>query len=172
MTGNRSLQVKMDYRQDEGTDIFGLLQRISGTSPVDVMNVRLMVEPQAAAAAASNATDVDLASIREAHEAAVACNETSSFEAHDAEFHKRIFSATRNELLTCLDDILRVIRTQSPWIEIKRRSYSEERRLGYCADHDQIVKALFGRDAKKAAKAMRSHLIAVNRNLFGVEGIY
>ena len=165
----RTLQLKMDYRQDQSTDIFGLLQRITGTGPVDVMNVRMMVEPQAAAAAASNATDADLTNIREAHEIAMASKEPASFEAQDAEFHKRIFSATRNELLTCLHDMLRVIRNQSSWVEIKRRSYSEERRLGYCADHDTIVKALYARDAKAAETAMRAHLMAVNRNLFGNE---
>jgi DNA-binding FadR family transcriptional regulator len=159
--------MKIDYQHDQGADIYGVLQRISGASPVDVMNVRMMVEPHAAAAAASNATDADLSLIKDAHETAIACTEATAFEVQDAEFHKRIFSATRNELLTCLHDILRVIRNQTPWVEIKRRSYSEERRLAYCEDHAVIVKALYARDATGAANAMRTHLAAVNRNLFG-----
>jgi DNA-binding FadR family transcriptional regulator len=160
---------KPDHRHG---DLFALLQRIQGTSPVDVLNVRMMVEPQAAAAAASNATEADLAAIGAAHEAATAATEQSLFESLDAEFHKRIFAATRNELLACLHDILRVIRNQSPWIEIKRRSYTEERRLGYCADHGAIVKMLYARDADSAAKAMRDHLMAVDWNLFGAGGIH
>jgi DNA-binding FadR family transcriptional regulator len=172
MMRDRGLLLKMDYRHEQGTDIFGLLQRISGTSPVDVMNVRMMVEPQAAAVAASNATDTDLNHIREAHEAAIECHEPATFELLDAEFHKRIFAATRNELLTCLHDILRVIRNQTPWIEIKRRSYSEDRRLAYCDDHELILKSLFARDAESAAKTMRAHLVSVNRNLFGSSGVY
>jgi DNA-binding FadR family transcriptional regulator len=167
---DRGIMLKMDYRHEQGMDIFGLLQRISGTSPVDVMNVRLMVEPQAASAAASNATDSDLKGISDAHDAAKQCQEPATFELLDAEFHKRIFAATRNELLTCVNDILGVIRSQTPWIEIKRRSYSEARRLAYCSDHDAILKALYARDMAGAALAMRKHLLAVNDNLFGMGG--
>jgi DNA-binding FadR family transcriptional regulator len=160
--------MKIDYQHEYGSDIFGVLQKISGASPVDVMNVRMMVEPQAAAVAASNATDADLSLILEAHEAATACKEVAAFEAQDAEFHKRIFAATRNELLTSLHDILRVIRNQSAWIENKRRSFSEIRRLAYCSDHKTIVQALYARDPERAAAAMRHHLIAVNSNLFDI----
>jgi DNA-binding FadR family transcriptional regulator len=163
MSSSRAAAPKPEARHG---DLFAILQRIEGTSPVDVLNVRMMVEPQAAAAAASNATEADLAAIRDAHEAAMAANEQSLFESLDAEFHKRIFAATRNELMTCLHDILRVIRNQSPWIEIKRRSYTEARRQGYCADHAAIVGALYGRDAAGAAAAMRAHLLSVNQNLF------
>jgi DNA-binding FadR family transcriptional regulator len=158
--------MRIDYQHEYGNDIFGVLQKISGSSPVDVMNVRMMVEPQAAAIAASNATDADLSLIFEAHQVASACKEVAAFEVQDAEFHKRIFAATRNELLTSLHDILRVIRNQSAWIENKRRSFSEARRLAYCAEHAQIHRALSARDAEGAANAMRAHLVAVNRNLF------
>jgi DNA-binding FadR family transcriptional regulator len=159
--------MKIDYQHEQGADIYGVLQRISGASPVDVMNLRMMVEPYAAAAAASNATDADLALIKEAHHAATICIEASAFEMQDAEFHKRIFAATRNELLTCLHDILRVIRNQIPWIEIKRRSYSDDRRLSYCDDHAAILAALYARNPELASNTMRAHLVCVNRNLFG-----
>lgn len=147
--------------------MLALLQRISGTSPVDVMAARLMVEPFAAAAAALNATGADLAAIREAHGLASRDTDPVSFEKLDAEFHTRIFAATRNELLLCLNDILRVVRNQSSWIEIKRRSYSELRRKHYCDEHELIVQAMFSRNGDGAAEAMKTHLLSVNRNLFG-----
>jgi DNA-binding FadR family transcriptional regulator len=62
---SKTSQTKPELRQSESAEMLGLLQRISGTSPVDVMAARLMVEPHAAAAAAVNATTADLASIRE-----------------------------------------------------------------------------------------------------------
>ena len=148
-------------------DLRSLLEHVAGTGPVDVMAFRMLIEPQAAAAAASNATDGDLASIAQAHEIAVAETDQSSFELLDAEFHRRIVMSTRNDILTCLDDILRVIRSQKSWLEIKRRSFSESRRDGYAADHQLIVNALMSRDPIGAAKAMKAHLAAVNRNLFG-----
>jgi DNA-binding FadR family transcriptional regulator len=158
---------KLDLKQAETDEMLGLLQRISGTSPVDVMAARLMVEPHAAAAAAVNATTADLAHIREAHVDATRETDPASFEKLDAEFHVRIFAATRNELLLSLHDILRVIRNQSAWIEMKRRRYTEARRRGYCEDHEAIVQALFARNPELASEKMRTHLINVHRNLFG-----
>jgi DNA-binding FadR family transcriptional regulator len=158
-------------RTESGDDLLGIMQRISGTSPLDIMNVRMIVEPQAAAAAAANASEADLTSIRDAHERASAALETAAFESWDAEFHQRIFASTRNEFLTNLHDILRVIRNRAPWTEIKRRSFSEERRASYCGDHRMILDALRSRDADGAAQAMKAHLISVNRNLFGGNGM-
>jgi DNA-binding FadR family transcriptional regulator len=164
---SRILSNRFELRQAESVEMLGLLQRISGTSPVDVMAARLMVEPHAAAAAAVNATTADLANIREAHEDAMRETEPASFEKLDAEYHVRIFAATRNELLLSLHDILRVIRNQPAWIEMKRRRYTEARRRGYCEDHEVIVQALFARNAELASMAMKTHLINVHRNLFG-----
>jgi DNA-binding FadR family transcriptional regulator len=157
---------RLDLKQSESAEMLGLLQRISGTSPVDVMAARLMVEPHAAAAAAVNATAADLTRIREAHEDATRETDPGSFEKLDAEFHVRIFASTRNELLLSLHDILRVIRNQPAWIEMKRRRYTEARRRGYCDDHEAIVQAMFARNSDLASEAMRGHLNNVHRNLF------
>jgi DNA-binding FadR family transcriptional regulator len=158
---------KLELKPTDTADMLGLLQRLSGTSPVDVMAARLMVEPHAAAAAALNATTADLSGIREAHEDAIRETDPGSFEKLDAEFHVRIFAATRNELLLSLHDILRVIRNQPAWIEMKRRRYTEARRRGYCEDHDAIVQALFARNSDLASETMKRHLVNVHRNLFG-----
>jgi DNA-binding FadR family transcriptional regulator len=158
---------RVETKLADNAEMLFLLQRISGTSPVDVMAARLMVEPHAAAAAAVNATAADLANIREAHEDATQETDPASFEKLDAEFHVRIFGATRNELLLSLHDILRVIRNQPAWIEMKRRRYTEARRRAYCEDHEAIVQALFARNADLASEMMKTHLANVHRNLFG-----
>jgi DNA-binding FadR family transcriptional regulator len=160
-------QHKAEIRQPDSADMLDLLQNISGTSPVDVMAARMMVEPHAASAAASNASISDLARIREAHEDALRETDPASFEKLDAEFHVQIFAATRSELLVSLHDILRLVRNQPAWIEMKRRRYTEERRQGYCRDHDAIVQALLSRNAGLASEAMKIHLHHVHRNLFG-----
>jgi DNA-binding FadR family transcriptional regulator len=153
-----------------GDDLAAIMQRMTGASPLDIMNVRMIIEPQAAAAAASNASEPDLAGIAEAHEEASKSLDMEVFERWDAEFHKRIFASTRNEFLTNLHDILSVIRNKTPWREIKRRTFSEERRLAYCVDHALIVVTLAARDADRASQAMRAHLVAVSANLFGDRG--
>ncbi len=150
-----------------GEDLLAVLRRIPGTSPLDVMNVRMILEPQAAEAAATNASEAALTLIREAHEAATRALDMELFERWDAEFHRRIFASTRNELLTNLDRMVQLIRNQPPWVELKRRSFSAERREAYCREHDDLVRALTRRDGGGAADAMRIHLESVARGLFG-----
>jgi DNA-binding FadR family transcriptional regulator len=93
-----------------------------------------------------------------------------TFEHWDAELHQRIFAGSRNELLNHLHEILRLIRSQDLWLDIKRRSFSPARRLVYCDEHKAIVEALLRRDADVAAAAMRAHLDTVSRNLFAGNG--
>ena len=152
------------------SDLLALLERIAGTGPLDVQAVRLMVEPFAAQSAASNATAADLEAILSTHEAAADAIDIDVFERLDAEFHRQIFAATRNDLLSCVHDVLKIIRGQSAWIDIKRRSFSESRRLAYAAQHGLIVNALFERNAAQAAESMRAHLRTVSHNLFGDDG--
>lgn len=144
-----------------------IMKTVTGVSPTDLMAVRTIVEPQAAALAATRASVAELAFIAEAHESALAETDTARFEAWDAAFHQRVFAAARNDLLLSLHDILRVVRNRNPWIELKRKTFSENRRLDYCAQHARILAALNDRDADGAANHMRSHMEAIHINLFG-----
>ena len=81
----------------------------------------------------------------------------------DNEFHGNIYLATRNEFLISLHRILSVVRFRPAITELRKRSSSEENGKTYSEQHQQIIAA--------ASSAMREHLIAINRNLFG-EGTY
>jgi DNA-binding FadR family transcriptional regulator len=153
-------------RHDAKDDFIGLIQKLSGVSPIDMMAVRRIIEPRATALAAANASAGDLNEIAAVHSASLEAVEMETFERFDAEFHQRIFAATRNDLLNHLHEMLRLIRGQELWLAIKRRSFSPERRNAYCQEHGAIVAALLRRDAESAAIAMRSHLETVSRILF------
>jgi DNA-binding FadR family transcriptional regulator len=157
-------------RQDVNLDFATIIQKLTGVSPIDMMAVRQIFEPRTAALAATNASASDLREIANAHAAAVDAGEMTTFEHWDAELHQRIFAGSHNELLTHLHEFLRLIRSQDQWLDIKRRSFSPERRLVYCEEHGAIVEALMHRDADTAAMAMRVHLDTVSRNLFGGAG--
>lgn len=154
-------------RQKTAGGLTGSVQRMEGTSPADLMEVRLLMEPAAAAFAATNASYPALAAIAEAHERAVASTEMPEFELWDAEFHHRIISCTRNDLLREFHEVLRVLRNQPKWFEMKARSFGEDRRLHYCAEHAKILEALNARHPEGASAAMRAHLLTVQRNLIG-----
>jgi DNA-binding FadR family transcriptional regulator len=158
----RGTFLNAEARDDHGR----VMQAISGASPVDMMSVRAIIEPRAAAMAAANASARELDEIAAAHQSSLAANDMTSFERWDAEIHQKIFAGSRNDLLNNLHELLRLIRAQAPWLDLKRRSFSEERRLVYCREHGAVVEALTRRDADAAAAAMRTHLETVSRNLF------
>jgi DNA-binding FadR family transcriptional regulator len=150
----------------EASELADIVQRVTGVSPADLMAVRLIIEPQAAALAARNASSTDLLAIAEAHHRGAEARHNSEFEHWDSQFHSRIFAATRNQLLLSIHDILEVIRNRNAWIELKRK-VSEDRRRDYCAHHAQVFSALENRDADGAAQAMRFHIEAIETTLFG-----
>ena len=143
-----------------------ILKRMSGAGPADVLAVRLIIEPQAAAAVVSSASGADLKFIREAHDAAMAAPDLASFEHWDGELHSRIYAATRNELLISLNNLLADIRTRTPWIRLKQRVITEDKRREYCAHHAAIVDAIARRNADQASDAMHMHISVIIDDLF------
>jgi len=143
------------------------IARMEGSSPADIMEIRLLLEPAAAGAAATNASVSELSGVAEAHQLAVAAADMPGFEHWDAEFHHRIFACSRNELLREFHNLLRVLRNRSPWFEMKQRSFSEARRQRYCEEHAAIVAALMQRDPERARATMQAHLRTVAANILG-----
>ncbi len=150
-----------------GPSLADIVTRMEGASPADMMEVRLLLEPVASAYAAINASAAQLAGIEEAHREAIAATEMIDFEHWDAELHHRIFACSRNDLLRGIYQLLYVLRNQSPWFDMKKRSFSEERRLRYCDQHDGIVAAILRRDPEAARAATLAHLKTVEANILG-----
>ncbi len=147
-------------------ELGNILDRITDVSPADLMDVRRVLEPQAAAIAAACASAGDLQQIAQAHANAVKATEVEAFEYWDGKFHERIFTASRNELLTIMHEVLLVIRTRAPWIDLKKKRFSEQRRQLYCKHHSEILEALQARDSNSAASVMETHLDSIRDNLF------
>ena len=142
-----------------------LLRQMIGVSPRDLMDVRMVVEPSAAAMAAIHASNDELRAIEEAHRAATVTLDMEPFERWDAELHRRIFIASQNQLLVHINDLLGKARLQRPWMDLKRRAFSPARRDAYCDQHERLVRALHSRDGNGASEAMRTHLAAVKQAL-------
>ncbi|WP_193178528.1 FadR/GntR family transcriptional regulator [Oricola nitratireducens] len=147
-------------------DFIAILKRLAGASPADILAVRLIIEPQAAAAVVSSATGAEIKLIRDAHEHAVSAEDLASFERWDAELHSRIYAATRNELLISLNNLLGDIRNRTPWIRLKKKVITEAKRREYCGHHEEIVEAIARRDSDSASAAMDRHISIIIEDLF------
>ncbi len=154
-------------KQRTSDELRRVLDRISGASPLDILNLRLIIEPQATASAAIHATARDISAIEEANGFADAATELPLFERWDNEFHARIYAATHNEFLIDFFKLLIVVRYREAMMAIRQRAFTEERRQEYCAQHALIMQALKSRNAAGASDAMRNHLATRRRNYFG-----
>jgi DNA-binding FadR family transcriptional regulator len=143
----------------------GIAFRMSEASPRDLLETRLIIEPRAAALAASRANAADLAAISKALAESLAAASLTEFEQWDAQLHLAIFLATKNEVLIDYCRAICEARNQPQWVHLKKRSVTAETRAAYDAHHRTIVDALLRRDAVAAAESMREHLLMVEDNI-------
>jgi DNA-binding FadR family transcriptional regulator len=137
------------------------------TSPAEIMQARLLIEPRIAALAAQVATQADLDRIGSALGAGGGCVEDDfeGFESWDGKLHRGIAVASHNGLLVNVFDVLHTARALPVWGTLKRRTSTPERRRRYHEEHTAIVAALHDRDATAAAAAMSHHLHHVSEAL-------
>jgi DNA-binding FadR family transcriptional regulator len=145
-----------------------LAMQLREASPSDVMEVRLIIEPQAVALAASRASGAELAAIDEAFRHSLAARGIAEFEHWDGQLHLRIVGAAKNALLTDYCRAITEARNQPRWYQLKKRSLNADRRFRYDQHHTAIVSALKDRDPDAAARLMREHLLVVQANLLGL----
>lgn len=153
-----------------GTFLNAADRRLAGaqdlmTSPAEIMDTRLMIEPEVAVHAARNATPSDLTEIERCMRRGNACEAYMEFEAWDAEFHRAIAVAVHNDLLLRMFDTMNAARDLPVWGKSKIRSATKERRKAYEQQHLDILTALIDRDPTAAHAAMQDHLLSVKSNL-------
>lgn len=137
------------------------------TSPAEIMQTRLLLEPEVAALAASQATQADIDHLHHCLARSEAAGTHVDFEAWDSALHRGIATAAHNTLLLRLFDTMNAARDLPVWGSIKRRSATPERRTGYEGSHRAIVDALTERHPELARERMREHLLDVRGNLLG-----
>lgn len=146
-----------------------LARRIESASPVEIMEVRLMVEPQATELAAARANGSELDAMTSCLDHGEVAETIADFEMWDGLFHQALISACRNQLLIDIYDAINAVRRQAEWAALKERTMTPEHRLRVQTQHRRIIAALRARDAKLAAAEMLRHLQDVKRNLVGAQ---
>lgn len=148
-------------------DAESLLQRIHGASPAEVMELRLLIEPQFFELAATRATGRDLQQISHCLDQSEKATGILEFEYWDGMLHQAILSAAHNNLLIDLYDAINGVRKQPEWESLKQRSLTPERLARYKAQHRAFVEALRQRNAEAASAGIRQHLLEVRAGMMG-----
>ena len=139
---------------------------VAHTSPAELMDARLRIEPALAELIVTNATAADLQRMETCIEKAERAGSLDEFELWDAALHQAFANATHNRFIVRVLDMVAAVREQSAWGKLKDRIVTPERRLKYQEEHRAIVEALKGRDAERARESILAHLQHARRNLF------
>jgi DNA-binding FadR family transcriptional regulator len=141
---------------------------ILDASPMEVLEARLVIEPEAVALAALRARSEDIEEIRKALAESLAAKNLQDFEHWDGQLHQAIFRATRNTALIGYYQTVNQIRNQPDWIALKKKSVTAERQRLYDRQHTAIVTAIVNRLPDKGKAAMRAHLESVRKAMMQI----
>lgn len=138
------------------------------TSPLEVIEVRLAVEPHMVRLAVLNASARDIERIERAlDELLVSGHDKKAFTLADEAFHLALAEASRNPLMVWLYRHLNDVRNHAQWGAMRDAILTPERLEDYNRQHREIVEAIKSRDADSAVATITSHLVKARRHLMG-----
>ena len=121
---------------------------------LNIMELRLTLEPMNAAFAARRATKAQIEEMRDRHQALVSTGDSSIFAESDLQFHLLIAKATANPMLedamNLVKDFLmkqQILTSQEQW----RRDQAGK-------SHERLLDAIMRRDEREAEDVMREHM--------------
>jgi DNA-binding FadR family transcriptional regulator len=132
------------------------------TNPLEVIEVRLALEPALARLAAVRASPLDIARIQRA--ADLADGDAGS---NDLAFHKAIGAAAGNKLAAGLYFLVREIGRDARLRLGRNAPVPASRLVQRNAEHRAVADAIASRDPDAAERAMRSHLSNVHKLVIG-----
>ncbi len=138
------------------------------TSPLELIEVRLGVEPNMVRLAVLNATARDIERLANA----ISRMESASIDAEnftlwDEEFHQLIAEATRNPLMVWIYRQINTVRTHRQWNAMKDKVLTPARIAEYNTQHTALFEAIRTRDIDAAAAIVTNHLHYARRQLVG-----
>lgn len=140
---------------------------VAHTSPAEILDARLRIEPALAELIVTNATPADFERMEACLEKTEKAATLDEFELWDQALHQALAEATHNRFVVRVFDMVTAFRQQAEWGKLKDRIVTPERRIRYQEEHRDIVRALKDRDAERARAAIITHLQHARRNLFG-----
>jgi GntR family transcriptional regulator, transcriptional repressor for pyruvate dehydrogenase complex len=130
---------------------------VRATNPMEVIEMRLAIEPFLARLAALRASPSEMTAIEEAATTATGTDSGAA----DLKFHKLIAASSGNKLASLLYSLLRRVASDSRVRLASNRPACPKRTRQRDIEHRAIAQAILARDPDSAEQAMRLHLAAV-----------
>lgn len=137
-------------------------------SPVELIDVRLVVEPDIARMAVANANTRYLRELRDALLALeVAGGDPDAFSKADEIFHLRMAQCSQNPLLVWIYQLINEVRGHNQWDVRKNKILTPENIAEYNAQHRALYEAVERRDATTAINIITEHLNKAKSQFIG-----
>ena len=138
---------------------------IQETDPQDIIQARLLLEPEIARCAALNITGVEKERMRAIVETFRREAENGVYSAQtDRDFHMSIARASGNHMFFVISDMVWKAMEQRMWSLILSRTVTaEENRKQHFEEHMQIAEAILSGDADLAFRCMKANMSELER---------
>ena len=141
------------------------------TSPAEILEVRILIEPRIASLAAIRAKADDIAHMQRCLDKLdgylrrdVSADQGRIYDKWDGTLHQAVAEATQNALLIALYEVINSLRSLYVWERLQTAALTRKRWHLYGKQHRAFVEAIAGRDPAAAERHMRQHLETVHRN--------
>ncbi|KND19390.1 GntR family transcriptional regulator [Pannonibacter phragmitetus] len=138
---------------------------VAGTDFMEIMEVRLRIEPQLAQLAALRAKPAELARMRDLARRIKESDDADARELWDGALHRQIAQSARNGLFLTIFDVINQVRQDEAWQNIRERARTGSGISMAYAQHEDIIAAIAARDPAGAGEAMRQHLLMLQERL-------
>ncbi len=142
-------------------------QEISSiTSPLEMVEVRIALEPQIVRLAIANASHRDLEELRKALRQCEDCGgDAEKFARADTAFHMALAHCSKNKLLHWVYERISEVRRFAQWRSMKAKLLTPERINAYNLQHHAIYEAIAARHTSEAVSIIKKHLHDVHDDL-------
>ncbi|MCP4188722.1 MAG: FadR family transcriptional regulator [Gammaproteobacteria bacterium] len=136
------------------------------TSPLEMVEVRIALEPQIVKLAITNASHRDLEELRGALKKCENCGgDAEKFARADTAFHMALAHCSKNKLLYWVYERISEVRRFAQWRSMKAKLLTPERIADYNRQHRSIYEAIAARHSSEAVTIMKQHLNSVHDDL-------
>lgn len=156
------------FEESDGEEgiVFRAGSLVSGTNFMEIMEVRLRIEPQLAQLAALRANDADIDRMRDLRDKIYERADADWRELWDGSLHRLIAQTAGNQLFLSLFDVINRVRQDAVWQSVRERARNQNKTLNESRDqHTDIIEAIASRDPARAGEAMRIHLLTLQERL-------
>jgi DNA-binding FadR family transcriptional regulator len=136
------------------------------TNPLEVIEVRLAIEPVMARLAAFRASQAEINRLQSLAEETRNAPDPVSYQQADGRFHRTIAEVARNVLFLAVYDTLHASQRDLAWRRLGENANCYKRQSVYADFHREISAAIAARQGDRAQELMQQHLSDVQRYIY------